>query len=147
MLAVPLEELIPLIKECFAAGQGIRIYPRGISMRPLIREGKDSVTLSAPTGKLKRHDIALFSYRGRYLLHRLVGHECDGGYAFCGDNNRTYERDVQDADILAVVTEIWRGEKNIYASDSSMRAYLRFVSLRRKLRRFVARVRRRILRK
>lgn len=147
MLAVSLEELVPLIKECFAAGQGIRIYPRGVSMLPLIREGKDSVTLSAPTGNLSRYDIVLFSYHGKYLLHRLVGRDRDGGYVFCGDNCCTYEHGVQEADILAVVTAVWRGEKITCADPASEYRYFRFIALRRKLRRFVMRVRRFLFRK
>ncbi|MBQ8858858.1 MAG: S24/S26 family peptidase [Clostridia bacterium] len=138
---------MPLIQEAFAAGQGIRIYPRGVSMRPLIREGQDSVTLSAPTGKLGRYEIALFTYHGRYLLHRVVGRDRDGGYVFCGDNCYTYEHGVQESDIIAVVTDVWHGDTVLQKSPAEEYRYLRFVSLRRKLRRFAARVRRFIWRK
>ena len=51
------EELMPLFRERIAAGESIRISPRGTSMMPMLRQGIDSVILAAPTGKLKKYDL------------------------------------------------------------------------------------------
>ena len=39
-----LETMLPLIEECLENGQNVKFSPRGISMLPMIRQGKDSVS-------------------------------------------------------------------------------------------------------
>ena len=140
VLIVPFEELAPLIKECIGAGKSAQIYPRGVSMRPLIREGKDSVTLSPAPARLQVNDMALFSVGDRYLLHRVVAVLPNGAYVFCGDNGRLYERGVPHAAVLAVVSEIKRAGKSVRLAGWRYRAYLRLVTLRRRARRFCMRL-------
>lgn len=139
----PIDELVPIIREGLAAGQSIRIYPRGRSMRPLIREGRDSVTLAPLSRRLQKNDIALFCYGGRYLLHRAVAQDLSGNYIFSGDNCRGYERGVGEGDILAVVTELRRKERPTRTDGG---AYLCFVFLRRKARRLLMRIKRHLAR-
>ena len=52
------EELMPLIKERLASGGKVRYLPfRGVSMLPMLRQGKDSVELSPLPPKLKKYDL------------------------------------------------------------------------------------------
>ena len=56
------------------SGGEFTVYPKGTSMLPLIRQGRDSVTLAKPSAPLKRGDIAFYLRdNGQYVLHRVVG--------------------------------------------------------------------------
>ena len=64
---------MPLIKECLAEGKTVKFSPRGTSMMPMIRQGVDSVILSAVPGKLKKFDLPLYQRKnGLFVLHRIV---------------------------------------------------------------------------
>ena len=60
VLSVGLDALMPVIRERLDAGQSVTIYPRGVSMLPTLKEGRDNVTLTAYKPPLKRYEIALF---------------------------------------------------------------------------------------
>ena len=56
------EELIPFLRERLAAGQKVRYLPfRGVSMMPMLRQGKDSVELAPLPEKLKKYDLPVKS--------------------------------------------------------------------------------------
>ena len=78
--------------------------PRGISMRPMIRGGKDAVVIEKLTDKLKRYDLVLY-VRGRELgvIHRVI-RVSDGKYIICGDNCWQLEY-VRPDQIKGIVTE------------------------------------------
>lgn len=134
-LHLPFEVMLPLIRESLAAGQAVCLSPRGVSMRPLIREGRDTLTLVPPPAALKKNDMALFAYGDRYLIHRVVGITAAGTYIFCGDNAYLYERGVAHADVIAAVSEITRNGKPVKTAGAAYAAYLAFIRLRRRLRR------------
>ena len=54
---VRLDDVMPQIRELLSKGQPVRLYPKGVSMMPMLRQGIDSVLLSPVTGKLKKYDI------------------------------------------------------------------------------------------
>ena len=140
-----MEELMPVIEEHLRIGQSVRIYPRGVSMRPLIREGKDSVTISAVQGTLSKNDIVLFRFGEHYVLHRFVG-VGKNGYVFCGDHRYTYERGVAEESIVAVVTAISRNGKDVRMGSFGYRVYVWLIFTRRRLRQLVLRIVRRMCR-
>ena len=45
MCDIRLSDYDPLIREVLASGGEFRLYPHGTSMRPLLRQGRDSVSL------------------------------------------------------------------------------------------------------
>ena len=68
-----MDDLMPLMKESLASGQSFRFSPRGISMLPMLRQGKDTVTLSPIKEPLKKYDIPLYQRDdGAYVLHRIT---------------------------------------------------------------------------
>lgn len=87
------------------------IHPMGISMRPFLKEGRDSVVVCAPTQPLKKYDIVLYrAPDGGYVLHRII--KIDGEkLIICGDNCRGWEHGHKADDMIGVVTAICRGEK------------------------------------
>lgn len=96
---------------------------KGFSMMPFLRNGKDSVLL-APFDRskgLKRGEVALFRFKGRWIMHRCTGtavlrpdgrlegfrHGKDIGvgrvvYIFRGDGNCSGKEWAERAEIYAV---------------------------------------------
>lgn len=87
------------------------IHPTGISMRPFLKEGRDSVVVCAPSEPLKKYDIVLYrAPDGGYVMHRII--KIDGEkLVICGDNCRGWEHGHTTGDIIGVVTAVCRGEK------------------------------------
>lgn len=119
---VTLDELMPLIREQLAGGQSVTFFPHGISMLPLLREGRDSVTLSAPPEKLKKYDIPLYQRKdGQYVLHRVI--KVGDTYTCMGDNQFVREEGVQHEQVIAVCTAISRDGKRMSVNSASLRFY------------------------
>jgi hypothetical protein len=140
---VTLEELMPLIREQLAGGQTVTFFPHGVSMLPLFREGKDSVTLSSPPKKLKKYDIALYQRQnGQYVLHRVA--RCGDTYTFIGDNQFVFEKNIQNEQIIAICTAFTRNGKRISANAFRWRLYAVLWGLLRPFRRVALGVWRRL---
>ena len=139
-----MEELMPLIRERLDAGQAVRLSPMGVSMLPMLREGRDSVVLTSPPSKLRKYDLPLYLRGdGKYILHRVVG--IDGDEYICsGDNQIELERGVTHRQIIAVVTEFTRGEKHHSVKGVGYWLYCRFWYYSRFPRRVWRGVRRRL---
>lgn len=143
---VNIEEIAAIIREQVSLGQSVEMPPRGKSMLPLIREGRDSVILSPVTGRLKKYDIPFYRrHDGTYVLHRVVGFD-KGGYIMCGDNQFTLEHGIGDADLIAVVTAIRRGGKLIKLNGPLYCTYVRLWDLTRWPRSVIVRAARKIKR-
>ena len=68
--------LIPEMGRLLRGGQQVVFTPGGVSMRPFIEGGKDSVTLEYPApDTIRVGDILLCRIGERYVLHRLIGIE------------------------------------------------------------------------
>ena len=123
--AYSMQELYPLLLEVIESGGEFRLWPRGTSMRPLLREGKDSVALVLPD-KLKKRDICLYRRSdGAFVLHRLMKFDRSGEPVFCGDNQTRLEYGVKREQIIARVTAVFRGEKRISVRGRLYRLYTR----------------------
>ena len=110
--AVCLDELMPIIRECVESGKNVKFSPRGISMLPMLRQGKDSVVLSRIDGEPKKYDVVLYQRAsGQYVLHRLVG--VKDGYVFLGDNQFDHEYGRERSQMIACVSSFCRGNKEI----------------------------------
>lgn len=134
-IELQLDQLMPLMKECLAAGQSIRFSPRGISMLPMLREGADCVILSPVPEKLKKYDIALYQRdNGQYVLHRII--EVGETYSCMGDNQFVKEFGLRYEQMIAVVTVFYRGEEEYSVRDLEYWLYCRFWHLSRPVRYF-----------
>ena len=118
-----MEDLMPVFQEMLAQGKTVRFSPRGVSMLPMLREGKDTVTLSPVTGKLKKHDIPLYRRdNGGYVLHRIIA--VGQTYTCIGDNQYIYEPGIRDDQIIGVVTSFTRGKREYAVTDWRYQLYL-----------------------
>ena len=129
------EELLPLIRERLAAGQTVRFSPRGVSMRPMLRQGIDSVELSSLPDRLKKYDLPLYQRDdGKFVLHRIV--EAGQTYTCIGDNQFQLEPGLRHDQMIAVVSAFYRGERKIDTRAWYYQLYCRFWHGSRPLRRF-----------
>ena len=103
----------------------------GVSMRPLLREGKDVLVVEKrDVSTLKNLDVVLFRRkgvkgRGEYILHRIVKILPDGKYLIAGDNCFSGEI-VEKEQILGVLTAVRRGKRNIDFGKTGYKLYLYF---------------------
>ena len=108
-----MRDLVPVLVEVIESGGEFRLFPRGASMLPLLREGRNSVAL-VKKGELSVGDICLYRREnGQFVLHRIVGRAADGTLDFCGDNQSEIEHGIREEQVIAVVTAYYRGEKRI----------------------------------
>lgn len=131
---VRLEEMLPLIRERLAAGQDVRFTPRGISMQPMLRNGRDTVVLSPVKGPLKKYDLPLYRREdGQFVLHRIVA--CgDNEYTCIGDNQFILEPGVRQEQLIAVVTAFVRNGRERHVTDPGYRIYCRLWHMSRPVR-------------
>lgn len=133
-----LEELIPLIEEQLGKGLKVRFSPYGSSMRPLIREGRDSVVLAPAPEKLKKYDIPLYRRaNGQFVLHRVI--KAEETYTCIGDNLFSFEKEVQHGQIIAVVSGIYRSKRYYDVNNLFYKLYCRIWYIALPIRRFLQR--------
>lgn len=133
-----LEDIMPLIREELERGGSVRIHPMGVSMLPMIRQGKDSVVLSSLPDKLKKYDVILYQREnGQFVLHRLV--RLKPGYVFWSDNGFEHERGIERSQMIARVTSFYRDDQQIDVEKCSYRFYCRLWYWSRGLRKLTRR--------
>lgn len=143
---VSLQEVLPIIEETLAAGGTVRLPITGTSMLPLLREGRDTVTLTAVSSQLKKFDLPLYRRKnGAFVLHRVVKTNSDGSYTMCGDNQWVKETGIRREQLIGVVCAIERNDKAFSVESKKYKFYVRvwhfflpvrkyFVKLRGKLK-------------
>lgn len=120
---VHLSEIWGLMQEQIENGGEVKFSPKGISMLPLIKEGRDSVILKKAPDHLKKYDVVLYRRaNGDFVLHRVVGAK-KNSYIMCGDNQYTYEKDVSKDSILAIMTGLYQGDEYISVTDKEYISY------------------------
>ncbi len=114
MRTIPNEHFFAWVEESLSVNRSVRFCVRGVSMFPLLRDGRDEVTVQriAPE-RLKRGDILLFRYRGRHLLHRVVKRDGDR-LLLRGDNTYGGEEHCRTEEVVGIVTCIHRRKSSGY---------------------------------
>jgi len=131
---------MPLICEQLAAGKSVSFSPRGTSMLPMLRQGRDSVELSALPERLNKYDLPLYRREnGQYVLHRIV--KTGERYTCIGDNQFEYETGLEHSRMIALVTAFTRDGKRIEVTNPAYRAYCRFWVATRGVRHALMRLR------
>ena len=121
---IRLSDYDSLIREVLSSGGEFRLYPHGTSMLPLLRQGRDSVSLRQVDSPIRKNDI-LFYQRpdGAYVLHR-VRTVTPKELTMWGDNQTAPERGVCPDWIIGRVTRIFRDDKEVSCDGSRYRRYL-----------------------
>ena len=128
----------------------LRYKTRGVSMRPLLKEGRDLVTIRTFEGRLKKYDVPLYRRKsGGYLLHRIIGVK-DDHYVIRGDNTFVKEH-VPDKELVGVLVAFKRKGKDFTVDSRGYRLYAKVWNfiypvrwLAHKCRRFCGRIKRAI---
>ncbi len=119
-----LDDLMPMIRQTLGEGRTVVIRPKGTSMLPLIRQGRDSVELSALPEKLRKYDLPLYQRPdGQYVLHRIV--KVEETFTCIGDGQFKKETGVEQAWMIARVTAVYREGKRISTDAFSYKLYCR----------------------
>ena len=104
------DEIVELVE----AGSRVKIRARGNSMLPLIRHGKDNVTLqSVNEHSFRKGSLLLVRMPGgSYILHRLI--RCRGEELLLrGDGNLSLTETCKRSNVVAEAVEVDRGNKSI----------------------------------
>ncbi len=109
---------------------------KGVSMMPMLREGRDLFTVRKKTEeRCRENDVVLYKRGDSYVLHRIIEVLPDG-YVILGDNCINKEYGYTDADILGVLTEFQRDGKVIKVTDPSYQRYVKRIRATQDLRIF-----------
>lgn len=134
-----LDDLMPVIRERLEAGETVEFMPRGVSMLPLLRQGRDAVVLSPLPERLRKYDVVLYRRRnGQYVLHRIV--ECGETYTCMGDNQFAREPGLRREQMIAVMTAYRRDGKLRSVTATGYRVYVRLWHWTRPLRRIMRKI-------
>ena len=135
------EVLMLLVRERLAAGYKVRYLPfQGVSMLPLLRQGKDRVELGPLPQRLKRLDLPVYQTPGgKYLMHRVVK-VTPTHYICLGDNTLEYET-ILPEQMIGVVTAFTRNGKRISVRHPLYWLYCRIWGLTRPARVLYKRIR------
>ena len=109
--------------EALLERDGFLLYKtRAFSMHPLLKEGRDLVTIRTFEGRLKKYDVPLYRRRdGGYLLHRIIGVK-DDHYVIRGDNTFVKEH-VPDKELVGVLVAFKRKGKDCTVDSRGYRLY------------------------
>lgn len=117
------EVLMLLVRERLAAGYKVRYLPfKGVSMLPMLRQGKDRVELGPLPQQLKKYDLPVYQMpSGKYLMHRVLK-VTPTHYICLGDNTLEYET-IYPEQMIGVVTAFQRNGKRIEVTNPLYRLY------------------------
>ena len=122
--SVSLADCAPVLEELFRAGGTVTLTVTGSSMGPFWAGGRDRVTLSAVTGRLKKNDLPLYRRPdGAFVLHRVVRVERDGSYRMCGDRQWQPELGVRQEQLIAVASAYVRKGRTLTNRNIFYRLY------------------------
>ncbi len=118
-----LAEYEETIRAVLDSGGEFTIFPRGTSMLPLIKEGRDSVAL-VKAGTYRAGDIAFYRRAGgEFILHRIIAEE-NGTFTMCGDNQLSPEPGIKPEQIIAKVGCLTRNGRKITPDDPFYKLYI-----------------------
>lgn len=129
-LEIELKEIWPLINEVISTGGSFRLFHKGQSMMPLLREGKDSVSLVKATD-IKKNDIVVYvRASGQLVMHRVVKIKGDE-LIMCGDNQAVLEHGITKSNVLAKVEGFYRDDTYVELTDKRYLKYVKKLPFRR----------------
>jgi hypothetical protein len=98
------EVLLPEFERLIKNGHTVEFTPKGVSMRPFIEGGRDSVLLRQPR-TLKVGHIVLARVQDTFVLHRIVK-ITDDTITLRGDGNLTGYEQCPIEDVIGYVVRI-----------------------------------------
>ena len=118
--SISMEQWCALARE--GSAPPVTICLEGDSMRPLIRRGRDPVTIIPINRPLQKGDVVLFRLGGRYIVHR-VWQMKDGMVRTFGDNCWNPEPWFPEEQVLGLVVRFVRAGRTFRLDTPSARAW------------------------
>ena len=87
-----------IVEELLENGEIISVG-KGMSMYPMLVPSRNLIRIRSVDRPLKKYDVVLFIYKGRYMLHRIIRVN-ENTYDICGDYSIGAEMNVAESDIL-----------------------------------------------
>ncbi|KUY27441.1 S24 family peptidase [Elizabethkingia ursingii] len=109
---IPNDLFFEQVKERLNAGQKVKIPVAGRSMEPFLQNGDLVVLKRFDENDLVNGKIVLAYFNNAYVLHRIVRIKEDT-VTLAGDGNIQQVEIITNKDILAVVIQAYRGEKEL----------------------------------
>lgn len=120
--AIPMHELTQLLTLQLENGGRAELTVTGYSMRPMLRDRRDSVTLVPVMDKQKPGDVILYRREnGQYVLHRIIGVNAEG--YICSGDNQAMREPVAHSQLIAVMEAFTRGGRVRTVRDPVYRVY------------------------
>ena len=119
---------------------------RGISMLPLLKQGRDLFTIRKKGAeRCQKYDVVLYRRPPEsYVLHRIVAVRPDD-YILLGDNCLNKETGITDRDIIGVMTGYVRKGKAHSTDDFGYMLYSRWIVLTYPVRRMCKLIKSKVL--
>ena len=109
---IPNDLFFEQVKERLNAGQKVKIPVAGKSMEPFLQNGDLVVLKRFEENDLVNGKIVLAYFNNAYVLHRIVRIK-ENTVTLAGDGNIQQVEIITNKDILAVVIQAYRGEKEL----------------------------------
>ncbi len=123
----PMKELGPIICEFLNSGKNVEITARGNSMRPMLKNLKDRLTISpVNTGELSVGDVIFYRREsGVFVVHRIVD-KCENGNLILMGDFQVAKEEITPSAVLGKVTAFVRNNKAYATSHKGYQAYVKF---------------------
>ena len=120
---VRMDERAYTFKEYLEQNGRMTYYNKGVSMLPMLRQGRDLITVvKKGPERCRKYDVILFDRPPNdHVLHRVVEVR-DGDYGVLGDNCWNVET-VREDQIVGVLESFTRSGRTISVGDPLYRAY------------------------
>ena len=127
MNSYPMRDLVPIICEFLSEGKSVTVTARGNSMRPMLCDLRDRLTLSPCKAEtLSVGDVIMYKRDdGNIVVHRIVEKDGDN-FILMGDCQAYKERDIRPDQVLARLTSFVRKGKSVSCTDAKYLRYVRF---------------------
>jgi len=112
--------------------QGFLIYTNvGMSMLPILREGRDLMYIEKIKEPLKKYDAVLFRRdnikgRGEYVLHRILKVYKNNTYFIIGDSSFHGEV-VKKENIIGILKKVKRDQETIDCDSFKYKLFVRYI--------------------
>ena len=135
--------LLSSVRRLIEEGHTATIRVKGVSMRPFLEDGRDSVVLAA-ADTLKKGDVVLAEIaRGQYVLHRII--KMDGtALTLMGDGNPKGTEKCRIVDVAGIAIALIRKGKTVECDSCKWRVYSKIWPALRPLRRYLLFIYRRL---